>query len=308
MKIFRRHILEQFDAIMIVIWRGGGVPRDWKYVTIIVLHKTKDRTECGNYRGISLVAHAGKVLLKIIANRLSTYCEREDILPEEQCGFRPQRPTIDMIFVVRRLHQLARKKSTPLYVFFGDLTEAYDSVDRTLLWAVLARFGAPPKMLAVIRHVHDGMRARIRTDGGERSDWFGVEQGLRQGCVLAPLLFNIFFAAVLRVAVEQFSADADVAKDMVCTNKVREKKGEEETKEAAERSGYPPGGREGGETDMGNALRRRRGHRFEIEEQPCKDDGSYRCSVRLVRIDSLGSRNGNHVPDDERYGQAHFRN
>ena len=44
----------------------------------MVLHKNKDRTECGNYRGISLVGHAGKILLKIIARRLSEYCERGD--------------------------------------------------------------------------------------------------------------------------------------------------------------------------------------------------------------------------------------
>ena len=50
----------------------------------MVLHKKKDRIECGNYRGISLVAHAGKILLKIIARRLSVYCERVGILPEEQ--------------------------------------------------------------------------------------------------------------------------------------------------------------------------------------------------------------------------------
>ena len=161
---------------------------------------------------------------------------------------------------------------------FVDLTKAYDSVHRTLLWAVLARFGVPPEMLAVIRHLHDGMRARIQTDDGECSDWFCVEQGLRQGCVLAPLLFNIFFAAVLRVAVERFSTDADVVNDMVCTYKVRKKKGGgEEGREAGEREGYPPGDRGGSETeiDIGDALSRRRGHHFEIEEQPCKDYDSY---------------------------------
>ena len=156
-----RHILEQFHAIMIAIWRGGGVRQEWEYTTIIVPHKKKDRTDRGNYRGISLVAHAGKVFLKVIANRLINYCEQEDIPREEQCGFRPQRSTIAMIFVVRRLHQLARKKSTPLYMCFADLTKACDSVDRTLFWAVLARFGVPPKMLAVIRHFHDGTRDRI---------------------------------------------------------------------------------------------------------------------------------------------------
>ena len=59
------------------------MPQQWKDASIMVLHKKKDRTECGNYRGISLVAHAGKILLKIIARSLSEYCERVGILPEE---------------------------------------------------------------------------------------------------------------------------------------------------------------------------------------------------------------------------------
>ena len=125
------------------------------------------------------MAHAGKVFLKVIANRLSNYFERENILPEKQWGFRPQRSTIDTIFVVGRLHQLARKKSTPLYMQFVDQTKACDSVDRTLLWTVLARFGVPPKTLAEIRHFHDGMQARIRTNDDECSGWFGVRQSFR---------------------------------------------------------------------------------------------------------------------------------
>ena len=65
--------------------------------------KEANRIECGNYRGISMVAHAGKILLKIIVRRLSEYCERVGILPEEQSGFRPSRSTTDIIFVIRRL-------------------------------------------------------------------------------------------------------------------------------------------------------------------------------------------------------------
>ena len=58
-----------------------------KDAIIMVLHEKKDRIECGNYRGISLVAHAGKIPLEIIARRLSEYCERVGILPEEQSSF-----------------------------------------------------------------------------------------------------------------------------------------------------------------------------------------------------------------------------
>ena len=160
------------------------------------------------------MAHAGKVLLKVVATRLGSYSEYHGILPEKQSCLRPYRSTIDMMFVIRRLHELARKKSTPLYACFVDLTKAYDSVDRELLWCVLKRFGVPPKMLAVIRGFHDGMRARVRMDDGTCSDWFSVGQGLRQGCNLAPLLFNLFFAAMLMVAFGAFEKDADLMEDM----------------------------------------------------------------------------------------------
>ena len=78
-------------------------------------------------RGISLVAHAEKVLLKVVANHLSNCRERKDIVPEEQCGFRSQRSSFDAIFVVRRL-LLARKKSTLLHMCFVDLAKACDLV------------------------------------------------------------------------------------------------------------------------------------------------------------------------------------
>ena len=197
----RRRLLD----IVVRIWRGGEVPQHWKYAIIMILYKKKNRTECGNYRGISLVAHAGKILLKIIAHRLSEYCERVGILPEEQqSGFRPNRSTTDMMFVIRRSQELARKKRIPLYVCFIDVTKAYDSVDRTLLWTVLARFGVPQNMISVIRQFHNGMRACVQLDDRVSSGWFAVEQGLRQGCVLVPLLFDIFFAAAINVASTRF--------------------------------------------------------------------------------------------------------
>ena len=233
--------LGKFHDIVVVVWRGGGVPQQWKYATIKVLHKKKDRTDCGNYRGISLVAHAGKVLLKVIASRLSAYCERENILPEEHCGFRPQRSTVDMISAVRRLQELARK-DTQLYLCFIDVNKSYDSVDRTLLWDVLARFGVPPRMLAVIRQFHDGMQACVQLDDGQCSDKFDVGQGLRQGCVLAPLLFNMFFTAVLRVAEKGFLADTAITDKMVQLQ--RKEKGE---KKGTSRTGKVDGrrGKEG---------------------------------------------------------------
>ena len=210
-----RTILRELHRLTILIWRQGNVPQQWKDALITVFHKKGDKTEYGNYLGISLVSLAGKVLLKVVARRLSAYCETKGLLPEEQCGFRPDRSTTDTMFVVRRLQEVGRKAGVSLRMCFVDLQKAYDTVDGTLLWLVLTRIGVPPQMIAVIRQFHNGMRACVRPDDGVCPDWFKGEQGLRQECVLSPLLFNIFFAAVLNVVLQRFSEEPAILAELV---------------------------------------------------------------------------------------------
>ena len=106
-------------------------------------------------------------------------------------------------------------------VCFTDLTEAYYSVYRTLLWTVLARFGVPHNMISAIRQFRDSMRACVRLEDRVCSRWFAVKQGRRQGCMLAPLLFNIFFAAVISVAYTRFKADKGIMDTFVHLRKKR---------------------------------------------------------------------------------------
>ena len=208
-------IVLEFHRLTTPIWCKGKVLQQWKDAVITVLHKKGDTTECGNYRGISLVSHPGKVLLEVVARRLGAYCEAKGLLPEEQCGFRPNRSTTDMMFVLRRLQEIGWKAGVSLFMCSIDLQKAYDTVDRTLLWQVLTRIGVPTQVIAVIQQFHEGMRACVRPDDGVCSDWFELEQGLRQGCVLSPLLFNIFFAAVLTVVLQRFSEESVILAELV---------------------------------------------------------------------------------------------
>jgi hypothetical protein len=100
-----------------------------------------------------------------------------------------------MIFVARQLQEKSREQRRDLYVAFIDLSKAFDTVNRELLWRVLVKFGVPPGFLGIIRSFHDGMVASVQ-QGGLQSDPFSVAVGVKQGCVLAPVIFNMYLVAV----------------------------------------------------------------------------------------------------------------
>ena len=125
----------------------------------------------------------------------------EDILPEAQFAFRSGRGTTGMRFFLRQFQEKCREYCLPLYIAFIGFTKALESIDRSALWKILAKYGCPPKLLNLIRQFHDGMSARVITNG-KTSQAFAVDTGVKQGCVLAPTLLALYLAAMLERARE----------------------------------------------------------------------------------------------------------
>ena len=180
--------------LMEQVWEDGEVVSAWRDAVIFPIPKKGDLRCCDNWRGISLLDVVGKIMARILKERLEVVADR--ILPESQCGFRKGRGCIDMIFVARQLIEKVKEHNEALYILFVDLKKAYNSIPRQLLWKVLEKCGVPPRMLAVVKSFHEGMHAEVRI-GSDTTEKFEVRNGLRQGCTIAPLLFNIYFSGVV---------------------------------------------------------------------------------------------------------------
>ncbi|KAL8615669.1 hypothetical protein ACOMHN_034819 [Nucella lapillus] len=192
--------LDTFHNLLCSIWEEDDMPQEFRDATIISLFKNKgSKSDCGKYRGISLLSIAGKILARVILKRLISDIS-ENKLPEAQCGFRPGLSTIDMIFAVRQVQEKCREQNLDMYAVFIDLTKAFDTVNRVALWTVLQKLGCPRKFANLIRLFHDSMIALVLS-GGEASELFKITNGVKQGCVLAPVLFNLFFTCILSHAV-----------------------------------------------------------------------------------------------------------
>ncbi|KAI8494032.1 hypothetical protein Bbelb_283790 [Branchiostoma belcheri] len=191
-------LLPHLQELLSLCWKEGSVPQDMRDAKIVTLFKNKgDRSVCDNYRGISLLNIVGKLFARVVLSRLQVIADR--VYPETQCGFRAGRSTIDMVFSVRQLQEKCREQNQPLYLAFVDLTKAFDLVSRSGLFKLLERIGCPPKLLSIIKSFHDNMRSTVSFDGN-MSEPFPILSGVKQGCVLAPTLFGIFFSLLLSYA------------------------------------------------------------------------------------------------------------
>lgn len=183
-------LLTIFNAILTI----GYYPIAWSEALVFMLFKKGDSSDVNNYRSISLLNILGKIFASILQKRLYKWCSLNNVLSENQFGFRPGRSTIDCIFVHNTLvqHHLAKKRRK-LYVCYIDFSKAFDCVSWDILWLKLEGLGISrdSKFLKVLKSMYKEISCRVITPWG-LTQKIQLFRGVRQGCILSPLLFALF--------------------------------------------------------------------------------------------------------------------
>ena len=98
-----------------------------------------------------------------------------------------------------------------IYFCFIDYAKAFDCVVHNKLWKILKEIGIPDHLTCLLRNVYAGQEATVRTGHGT-TDWFQIEKGVHQGCILSPCLFNFYAEYIMRNAgLEEAQAGIKVA-------------------------------------------------------------------------------------------------
>ncbi|XP_078580636.1 uncharacterized protein LOC144864435 [Branchiostoma floridae x Branchiostoma japonicum] len=187
--------VEALHPLLSRIWLEERTPTDWKRGTIIKLPKKGDLTQCKNWRGIMLLSVASKLLCRIILNRTANAMETK--LRDNQAGFRANRSCSDQIATLRVIVEQSTEFNSQLYAVFVDYEKAFDSLDRTSLWNILAHYGIPPKIINMIKVFYNNFQAQVSHEG-DLTEPFNMTTGVRQGCLLSPLLFITALDWVMR--------------------------------------------------------------------------------------------------------------
>ena len=176
------------------ILRGGGDIPDWALSLLVPIYKKGDTDDPSNYRGISLISCITKLFLNILYKRLLKYCIDNKVLAVNQLGFLPGNRTSDAhIILYNLIDKYCHKGKANLYVCFVDFSKAFDCLPREILFRKLIGYGITGKFLNIILNLYKNDKTCIKIND-KMSYKIQTHKGVRQGCVLSPLLFNIFMA------------------------------------------------------------------------------------------------------------------
>ena len=166
-KVLRADIstsVNMLHGLLIKIWDQEYIPSEWREGFLVKLAKKGDLSLGKNYRGIMLLSTAGKVLNRIILERMREAVDR--ILQENQAGSRPSRSTADQITTLRIIVEKSFEWRSALCINFIDYEKAFDSLDRNVLWDLMANYGIPRKIISLVKNTYEGTNCRILHDGG----------------------------------------------------------------------------------------------------------------------------------------------
>ena len=208
-KLYPKLLLRAFNNILS---KQENLSKDWLHSLISAIHKKGAKEDPDNYRGISLMSCLGKLFLTIINNRLTSFCMEKGLISSSELGFIKSNRTSDPHIILNNLinKYCHKRKGSRLYGCFVDFSKAFDCVPRNLLIQKLQEKGIDGRILEIIKTLYLEDTASVKI-GNMYSSPFKTNRGVRQGCVLSPILFILFLS--------DFQEILDLSKDNVRLDK-----------------------------------------------------------------------------------------
>ena len=167
----------------------------WSLSLITPIFKSGLKNNPSNYRGISVLSCLGKLFSSILNQRLLQYVLENNILSKEQLGFMAGNRTSDAHLILHNLVQLyCHKRGQKIFSCFIDFRKAFDSIPRDTLFTKLLKIGISGKFFNILKTLYKNDNCCVKLSEG-LTKTFVANQGVKQGCILSPLLFNIFLAS-----------------------------------------------------------------------------------------------------------------
>ncbi|KAL1282810.1 hypothetical protein QQF64_001613 [Cirrhinus molitorella] len=202
-RIFKNapEVLRYLWKLMKVAWQKGVIPKAWRRAGGILIPKEKDSAAIGQFRQISLLNVEGKIFFKVLAQRLSTYLQRNNFIDTsvQKAGIQGFSGCMEHANMIWHQIQSAKKERRDLHVIFLDLANAFGSVPHGILWTAFNYFGIPDHVTGLVKNYFQDLQFCI-TVGNATTAWQQLETGIMAGCTISPLAFVMAMELIIRAS------------------------------------------------------------------------------------------------------------
>ena len=189
------NVLKTLLTLMNAIFSHSRYPSQWCTNYLKIIYKKGDIEDPNNYRGLSIGSCVGKLYSSILLGRLEAFATKHKIIPAQQIGFKRGFRTADHVYLLKTLIDKTFFKKGKLYAAFIDFKKAYDTVDREKLLRKLQEAGVSGIFLRNIKALYTKTEYQIKLKKGLLKA-ISSNLGLKQGCPLSPILFNIYISDI----------------------------------------------------------------------------------------------------------------
>ena len=175
----------------------SDVPEEWKTSSTILIHKKGDSRDVSNFRPIALMSCIYKLFMSILANRLVTFSINNNLLSDVQKSARPTEGCYEHTFILQSLVLDAKRLGKDLFISWLDLKNAFGSVPHDVIKTTLSHLGIPEGIVKLIENVYTNATTVVNTPSGSTPS-IPILAGVKQGCPLSPILFNLCVEIILR--------------------------------------------------------------------------------------------------------------
>ena len=186
-------LLHGYYKLFNLILEFGSFPDQWCEGLITPIFKSGDKNDTNNYRGICVTSCLSKFFCIILNERLNGYAQENNLVHPSQIGFQSGHRTADHIFTLKTLFDkhMSTNRNDKVYACFVDFKKAFDSVWHEGLFFKLLENKIDGSFFRLIKSLYVNSKCAVKISKS-RTELFSYSRGVRQGCVLSPILFNLY--------------------------------------------------------------------------------------------------------------------
>ncbi len=183
-------LTKRFAKLFNIIIKSGKFPKLWCEGHITSIFKSGSKLDPNNYREICVSSSLGTFFSLILNNKLINFTEQEKIIHHSQIGFMPGNRTADHILTLKTIHDkyVKQQNNEKIYACFVDFKKAFDSIWHDGLFLKLLENKIRRRLYDLIKDLYTNTRCAVKVS----RLFFPYRKGVCQGCVLSPLLFNLY--------------------------------------------------------------------------------------------------------------------